>query len=132
MIGLVLGGAAMTFKIKQDSEEAINRVSKLESKIKAEQDAIDVLEADWSLLTDPGRLEALVERYKDQLPLQPTDPATIGTVSEIPARPIVIPEPQNEGIAGLLESDKILTTGGIETEATPRQIEAQSELGAAQ
>jgi hypothetical protein len=128
MIGLLLGGAAFTFKIKQDSEAAIDRVSKLESKIKAEQDAIDVLEADWSLLTDPKRLEALVERYKDQLPLVPTDPKSIATIDEIQPRPVILPEPAIEGIAGLIENDNLLTTGAVEAVSDS----APSDSGATQ
>ena len=88
-------------------------MSKLENKIKAEEDAIDVLEADWSLLSDPGRLEVLVGRYKEQLPLGPTDPKSIATISEIPPRPIRMPEPSDGGIAGLIETDSQLTTGAI-------------------
>lgn len=113
MIGLLLGGAAFTFKVKQDSEAAIDRVTVLQNKIKAEQDAIDVLQADWSLLNDPKRLQALVERYQDQLGIEQLDPKAIGKVREIPLRPLKIIEPDDGGIAGLIDQEDAVTTGSI-------------------
>jgi len=115
MIGLVLGGAAFTFKVKHDSEMALERVAKLEKKIKAEQDAIDVLEADWSLLNDPKRLSQLVERYKDQLGIDDADSTAIGKIDEIPIRPPMLPKASDDGIAALLEGGDSVVTGSIES-----------------
>jgi len=117
MIGLLLGGAAFTFKVKHDSEVALERVAKLEKKIKAEQDAIDVLEADWSLLTDPKRLAKLVERYKGQLGVGEAESTAIGKITEIPIRPPVLPAPAEDGIAALLEGDEDVVTGSVGTGA---------------
>lgn len=114
MIGLLLGGAAFTFKVKHDSEVALERVAKLEQKIRAEQDAIDILEADWSLLTDPKRLARLVERYNAQLQLQQTESTAIGTLSEIPVRPPELPVAPDEGISALLERADDVVTGTVE------------------
>ena len=104
MIGLVLGGAAFTFKIKQDSETSIDRVSALQDQITLERDAIDVLQADWSLLTDPKRLSALVEKYQEQLQLGPLEPTKIGEFSDIPARPPIIPTTEDGAIADLIDN----------------------------
>ena len=115
MIGLLLGGAAFTFKVKHDSEVAIEEVTKLQNQIKAEQDAIDILKADWSLLTDPKRLQVLVERYKDQLGIEPLDPTAIGEISEIPVRPPLLPDPGKGDIASLIDEapDTETTTGAV-------------------
>lgn len=115
MIGLLLGGAAFTFKVKQDSEAAIDRVATLQNQINAEQDAIDVLQADWSLLTDPKRLQTLAERYGDQLGLEPLDPAAIGKVTDVPLRPLQFDPSEDTGIAGIIESqaDIEITTGTV-------------------
>lgn len=91
MIGLVVGAAAFTFKVKADSETAIARVSELERQIRAERELIDVLRADWSLLTDPARLAVLVERYRAELQLEPLDPAAIAELSEVPLRRDLLP-----------------------------------------
>ena len=104
MIGLVLGGAAFTFKIKQDSETSIDRVTALQKKITLERDAIDVLQADWSLLTDPKRLQELADRYQEQLRLEPTEPTRIGEITDIPTRPLIQPPVDDGAIADLLDS----------------------------
>lgn len=117
MIGLLLGGAAFTFKVKQDSEAAIDRVTALQNEIKAEQDAIDILQADLSLLTDPKRLQALVDRYQDQLGIEQLDPKSIGKANEIPIRPIEIINPEEGGIAGIIEQDDEITTGAVEVDS---------------
>ncbi len=116
MIGLMLGGAAFTFKVKHDSELALERVAKLEAQIKLEQDAIDVLEADWSLLTDPRRLARLVERYQGQLGLEETDPRAIGKISEIPMPPPPLPAEPDKGISALLEQADEIITGTVSQE----------------
>lgn len=116
MIGLLLGGAAFTFKIKHDSELAIERVAELEKQIQAERDAIDVLKADWSLLSNPMRLEALVEKYRQDLGLEILDPVNIGTLDDVPER-IVVPDALPEtGIAGIIENDQKITTGSVNKE----------------
>ena len=117
MIGLLLGGAAFTFKVKQDSEAAIERVRELEAAIAAEKDAIDVLKADWSLLTDPGRIAELVERYQDQLSIRPLEPQAIGTVADIPPKPAIPQSRPTIGIADLIEGQPVdaTATGSVQT-----------------
>ena len=111
MIGILLGGAAFTFKVKQDSEAAIERVAELERQIAAEREAIDILEADWSLLSDPKRLQKLAERYETQLGLKLLDPGMIGDFADIPEQPPFLPRKGDDTeIADLIgESDDILT-----------------------
>lgn len=115
MIGLLLGGAAFTFKVKHDSEVAIEKVTKLQKEIKAEQEAIDILKADWSLLTDPKRLQQLVARYQEQLGIEQLDPQAIGTLAEIPVKPPQLPDPVKGDIASLIDGgpDNQLTTGTV-------------------
>ncbi|MCB1385046.1 MAG: hypothetical protein KDJ80_03820 [Nitratireductor sp.] len=115
VIGLLIGGAAFTYKVKQDSETAIERVSKLERRIAAEKDAIDVLKADWSLLTDPRRIERLVERYRDQLDIAPLAPEAIGTVADIPPRPAMPQSLPDTSITDLIEGRAVdrETTGSV-------------------
>lgn len=86
MIVAVIASAAWTFKVKSDSEAALQRVSVLERQIELEREAIDLLKADWSLLTGPDRLQTLVERYREELKLEPATAAHIGKANEIPLR----------------------------------------------
>lgn len=115
MIGLLLSGAAFTYKIKHDSELAIEKVAELERQIKAERDAIDILEADWSLLSSPERLEKLVEKYREELELNELKSTQIGQLEEVPER-IEIPLPTDSGIAGLLEKEDPISTGAVKKE----------------
>lgn len=90
MIAVMLSAAAFTYKTKHDAEAMRDRIHSLESQIQAEKDAIDVLKADWSLLTQPGRLQKLTETYQEELGLQLAQPKQIITMQrlrEIPFRP---------------------------------------------
>ena len=70
MIGVLIAGAGYTFKVKHDAERAVERVESLETRIRLEREAIEILKADWSLLTSPDRLEALIKRHQQELGLQ--------------------------------------------------------------
>jgi hypothetical protein len=87
MIAALIGTAGYTFKIKHDAEQAAARVETLETRLRLEREAIDILKADWSLLTSPDRLERLVERHKEELGLEPASPRQIVTIDKIPERP---------------------------------------------
>ncbi len=86
MIVALIAGAAWTFKIKADSEAALQRATVLERQIELEREAIDLLRADWSLLTSPDRLQKLVDHYRDELQLEPVTAGDIGKADEIPLR----------------------------------------------
>lgn len=113
MVGLLLGGAAFTYKIKHDSEVAIERVAELERKIKSEQDAIDVLLADWSLLTSPARLEKLVAKYREELGLEEIVSTQLGSLNEVPEKLALPDASANTSIADLLGEEDLVTTGTV-------------------
>ncbi|MCB1438885.1 MAG: hypothetical protein H6888_14750 [Nitratireductor sp.] len=127
MIGALLGGAAFTFKVKHDSEQAIEKVEHLQNQIQKERDAIDILKADWALLTDPQRLERLAEIYGEELQMAPADPAQIGSVDNIPMRsqmPGTEGERRAEGdIGSLLKDNDPITTGTAATAGEGENIE---------
>ncbi len=52
--------------------------------IKLEKDTIDLLRADWALLTQPNRLEKLIKTYDGELKLAPTDPTQLVQPIELP------------------------------------------------
>ena len=86
MIAALIATAGYTFKVKHDAEQAAIRVETLETRIRLEREAIDILKADWGLLTSPDRLEKLVERHKEELGLEPTAPHQIVTLDKIPQK----------------------------------------------
>jgi len=76
--------AAVTYTIKHQAELKLEEVRKIEAEIKLERDTIDLLRADWALVTQPSRLTKLIETYKDELQLAPTESTQIVQPSELP------------------------------------------------
>ena len=115
MIAALIGAAAWTFKVKADSEAAVERVARLEKRLQLEHEAIDILNADWSLLTSPDRLEKLVERYREDLPLEPVSPNMVGTLGDVPTEDEMPPQPdaaEREKFAGET-ADRDTVTGSV-------------------
>jgi len=112
-IGLLLAGAAFTYKIKHDSEVAIERVVKLERKIKKEQELIDILKADWALQVSPKRLEILVEKYRDELKLEILKSENIGGLEQVPVKILIPKILPDTSIADLIDPDRTISTGSV-------------------
>lgn len=87
LIAVMVSAAAMTYKIKRDAEVQQTAVYKIQAQIRTEEDQIDLLKADWSLLTQPSRLQRLSDLYKDQLGLQTADARQIVRLDELPEKP---------------------------------------------
>jgi hypothetical protein len=81
LIAVMVSAAAFTYKIKREAEDELAHVRKLQSAIHFEEDTITLLKADWSLLTQPMRLQQLAERFQADLNLQP-----VAKISDIPMR----------------------------------------------
>jgi hypothetical protein len=90
LIAVMVSAAAMTYKIKRDAEGQMETVHKLQAEIRTEEDTIDLLRADWSLLTQPARLQRLSELYQSQLGLAPADPHQFAGIDTIPVKPLTI------------------------------------------
>ncbi|MDQ6433460.1 hypothetical protein RB623_05275 [Mesorhizobium sp. LHD-90] len=90
LIAVMVSAAAFTYKTKQEAEHERVSVRKLEQQIRLEEDSIALLKADWSLLTQPARLQKLTEIYQADLKLQPVDPHQYAKLDEIPVRALEI------------------------------------------
>ncbi len=84
LIGVMTATATVTYSIKHRAELKLEEVKRLESEIKLEKDTIDLLRADWALLTQPNRLEKLIKTYDGELKLAPTDPTQLVQPIELP------------------------------------------------
>jgi hypothetical protein len=84
LIVVMTAVAAITYTIKHRAEEKLDEVKKLEAEIKLEKDTIDLLRADWALLTQPGRLQKLITAYQAELQLVPTESTQLVQPSELP------------------------------------------------
>lgn len=87
LIAAMVAAAGFTYKTKHDAEQRLNHIGKLERQIRYEEDSIDLLKADWSLLTHPVRLQKLAESYQDQLKLESVQPRQIAGLEAIPLKP---------------------------------------------
>jgi hypothetical protein len=74
MIALMIGVVTYTYTVKNGTKHASADLAKLQRQVEIELNAIDVLNADWSVLTSPARIQNLVEVHNAQLGLHPLDP----------------------------------------------------------
>ncbi len=113
LIAVMVAAAAFTYKTKHDAESQYAELRKVEEQIRFEKDLIDVLKADWSLLTQPARLQRLTEQYHEELGLAPVEATQIGSLSELPPKPLAIEDliMREAGVAD--GGTDQLATGGI-------------------
>lgn len=104
MILVMVSAAAVTYRIKADSEEELRQVRKIERQIAEEEDSIDLLKADWSLLTQPSRIQKLVDAHKDALGLQATDSHQVTDLAAVPEKGLA--EPEGDPIADAITADE--------------------------
>lgn len=88
LVAAMIMGAILTYDMKRRAESAAEQVAALRAAIALEKDRIAELRAQWSLLTQPGRLQAVVEQHADFFQLEPFTPAQIATIGEIPLKPV--------------------------------------------
>lgn len=69
VITLMIVGAVITYQAKLEAVEEAEHIADLRNQIAQERIAISLLKAEWSELTQPGRLQDLVDRYPDALAL---------------------------------------------------------------
>lgn len=112
LIAVMVSAAAMTYKIKREAEEQRAQVHYLQAQIRTEEDTIDLLKADWSLLTQPARLQKLADIYKAQLDLEPVDGHQFVTLDDLPARPVTIEELTADGSRGAADAQPDQTVTG--------------------
>ena len=114
LIALMVSATAMTYKIKRDAEEQQTAVYRLQAQIRTENDTIDLLRADWSLLTQPARLEKLTDVYSAQLDLQPVDAHQFVKLGELPAKPLTIEDLTKQGGAVAYSGQDKIVTGAVQ------------------
>ena len=114
LIAVMVSAAAFTYKTKHEAENRLAEVRKIEQQIKLERETIDVLKADWSLLTQPARLQRLAETYQTELQLQPVEARQIVGIEELPAKPLEIEDLSSQRLGGMADRGQgQTTTGGV-------------------
>ncbi|MGK6312129.1 cell division protein FtsL [Neorhizobium sp. DT-125] len=94
LIGIMTAAAVVTYTIKHRADEKLAEVRRLESEIKLEKDTIELLKADWALLTQPNRLHRLINVYNSELGLAPTEPTQLAMPKELPMMRSALPQPE--------------------------------------
>jgi len=56
LLTVMIVGAGVTYDMKHKAEIAADRNARLEAEIARDKDAVQLLRAEWSLLTQPSRL----------------------------------------------------------------------------
>lgn len=87
LILAMIGGAIATYQIKNETEALTEKVARLHASVAREREEIAMLKAEWSLLTQPSRLQALVAKYQEHFMLEPFLVSQVATLDEIPMRP---------------------------------------------
>lgn len=82
---LAIAVAITLYQVKYEVHQAERKARDLNRELAREREAIQVLEAEWSYLNRPSRIQDLAERY---LGLKPIRPVQIGTVETLPMRPL--------------------------------------------
>ena len=120
LIAVMVAAAAFTYKTKHEAEDRHTTLRQIEQQIRFEEDTIDLLNADWSLLTQPSRLQKLSHVYQDQLALQPLEANHIIGLDELPAKPLTIEDLSSQHLGGMADSgpppagqDQIVTGGVV-------------------
>ena len=114
LIVIMTAAATVTYTIKHRAENKREEVRRLDAAIKLEEDTIDLLKADWALLTQPNRLERLVAVFAADLQLAPTPPTQLARPEELPMLKADLPPPEEDkkakdGVAAVIEADNIKT-----------------------
>ncbi|MSO88515.1 MAG: hypothetical protein EXQ89_00815 [Rhodospirillaceae bacterium] len=89
-LGLALAIGGGLFDIKHDVQSFEDELNRLNRAMTAEQQAIHVLKAEWSLINQPSRLQGLAARHLDLIAM---DPRQIVHVADLPFPGEVLPAP---------------------------------------
>lgn len=84
LVVVMTAAATVTYTIKHKAENKLDEVRKLDAEILLEEHTIDLLRADWALLTQPTRLNRLVKAYEGDLKLVPTQSTQLVQPMELP------------------------------------------------
>ena len=72
------------YRVTHAAQEREGDLKRVEAQITEQQRAIDVLKAEWTHLSQPGKVQAMATRY---LNLQPMKATQIAYLNDIPMRP---------------------------------------------
>lgn len=118
LIAAMLIGMSIVYAIKYESGRATANLNRLERAIGQEREAIATLNAEWSLLNQPRRLQEFADRYHSYLELDRLAPDQIASIDDIPMRNPATADP-GRSIAEIIANTKTgELTGSVKKPAT--------------
>jgi hypothetical protein len=123
LIGVMTSAAVVTYTIKHRADEKLTEVRRLEAEIRLEKDTIDLLKADWALLTQPNRLHRLINVYSAELQLVPTAPTQLAMPAELPMSRSQLPQPETT-------IEELIASAGGEVAAAIKGVDAAAKTPA--
>jgi cell division protein FtsL len=111
VMAALVSAAAYVYKIKFESTRQAERVAKLRTEIRQEQDKIADLRAQWSKLDTPMRIQELAKRHAKTHPI---DARQFDSFSNLPERPPdLVPPDAADPIGTFLEEQTEIPTASI-------------------
>lgn len=108
LVGAMIAAATITYQIKHAAEGKLAEVRDLQARVALQEETIDLLEADWSLLNQPSRLQRLSTAFEAELGLKPIEPSQMAEPDELPGR-----ASDFEPLVAETGTDTGLTTGSV-------------------
>ena len=113
LIAVMISAAAVTYHIKGRAEATEDRIGRLHTQIQLEKDQMDVLKADWSLMTQPARLQRVVDVYNEELKLVPVEAGQIVKIDDLPMPPPELQPGPDDGLGVASARADVTVTGSI-------------------
>ena len=98
VVGCLVVAAVIVYEVKYQSTYKAQAVARLNGEIRAEREKIATLNAEWSRLAAPGRIQTLAERY---LGMKALDVSRIDDFSALPEKSGPIGDPLGDFIESL-------------------------------
>lgn len=108
LVVVMTAAATVTYTIKHKAENKLDEVRKLDAEILLEEHTIDLLRADWALLTQPARLNRLVKAFESDLKLVPTESTQLAQPAELPMPTAELPAVEEDA----KDADKVAKAKG--------------------
>jgi hypothetical protein len=116
VVAALVAAAVGVYTIKFESTVRAEQVARLAAEIKRERDTIAALRAEWTLLDNPARIQALVHRH---LALKMLDPAQIEHLDSLPERPPMPAAPPVDAIANIIDALEAESSPGAAASPAP-------------
>ena len=100
ILAIVLA-AAVVFELKSDTGQSAARVVELEQQIELERKNILMLNAEFSVLSQPERMQKIVERYPDYFPLVQATADHFVNLNNLPVKELAKSPLENRELGGL-------------------------------